>query len=214
MVKVSDLIPQASGTASLGVNQSNLTGFDITTIAPFSHVHMNSGVWHDISGQSGILRYSRAASAMQVSVDGGLTFNNLITAGGVTTSVGVIGGANLTGDVDLSPTTSGFIVIGDTAGASPVTFSVDVWALSGLFKFPAAGFNSNTMPRCFAATFGSATTWTVTHNLGTADVSVDAYDAQSPRQAILPDTVSITDINTVTITFNVAQAGRAIIFAC
>jgi len=65
--------------------------------------------------------------------------------------------------------------------------------------------------KSFAATFGSSTSWTVSHLLNTADVTVDVYDGNTPRQAILPDSVIITDVNTVTIGWNVAQAGRVVI---
>jgi hypothetical protein len=205
-----DLIPGISGQSHLGVDGSLGDAFDITTLAPFGHIHLVSGVFHDpIMGQSGVLRYNRQRASFQVSVDGGLTFNDIATGATVVTSVGVIGGANLTGDVDLSPTTSGFIVIGDTGGASPVTFSIDVWALSGLYRFPTQGFAG--MPKTFAQTFGAAVTWTVTHNLNTTDVQVETYDANSPRLCIIPDAISVTNSNTVTITWNVAQAGRVII---
>lgn len=247
-----DLIPSSSGQAHLGVNGGVGDSFDITTLSPFGHIHMISGVWHDpILGQSGVIRYSRAANAMQVSVDGGLTFNDLVTGATVVTSIGVIGDTNLTGHVDLASPASGFISIFDTADASPIRFAVDNLGLSGLWRFPTQGFNGsvvneltdfngtkvqgsvsvvgasgivvdiigqtmtispgNSLPRTFAASFGAAVTWTATHNLGTTDVSVDVYDASSPRLAIIPDAVAITDSNTVTVTFNVAQAGRIVI---
>ena len=250
-----DIIPGSSGQAHLGVNGGVGDAFDITTLTPFGHIHMNSGVWHDpLSGQSGVLRYSQAASAFQISVDGGRTFTDLATSATAVTSVGVIGGANLTGNIDLASQASGFIAIFDTAGASPINFAVNHLGLSGLWRFPTQGFNGSVVneltdfngtkvqgsvsvvgasgivvdiigqvvtitngsatPRCFAASFVSSTTWTVSHNLGTTDVSVDVYDASSPRMILIPDSISTTDSNTVTITFNVAQAGRAVIIAC
>lgn len=247
-----DLIPGGSGQAHLGVNGGVGGAFDITTLTPFGNIHMNSGVWHDpMTGQSGVLRYSQAAGAFQISIDGGKTFTALVTSAGTVTSVGQLGGANLTGDVDLASQASGFLSITDTAGASPILFNVNTLGLSGLWAFPAQGFNGsvvnkltdfngttvqgvvsvvgasgvvvdiigqtmtitagNTLLRAYAQTFTAATSWTVTHNLGTADVSVDVYDASSPRLAIIPDSVAITDTNTVTITFNIAQAGRVVI---
>jgi hypothetical protein len=145
-MQVNDLIPIASGFANLGIDvDSNAqNAFDITTLAPFNQIHLISGVYHDpIMGQSGVIRYSRRTAAFEVSVDGGLTFNSLVTGATTVTSVGVVGGANLTGDVDLAPTASGFIVIGDTGGASPIIFSVDQLGLSGLWGFPAQGFNGS-----------------------------------------------------------------------
>lgn len=143
---VYDLIPGASGFANLGVDvdSNSNNAFDITSIAPFNQIHLNSGVYHDpLMGQSGVIRYSRQRAAFQMSVDGGLTFNDVPTSATVVTSVGVIGGADLTGNVDLSSSASGFLVIGDTGGASPITFNVDQLGLSGLWRFPAQGFNGS-----------------------------------------------------------------------
>lgn len=77
-----DLVPSVSGRANLGVNVSpnGSDAFDITTLRPFNHVHMNSGVWHDQSGESGVLRYSRAANAFELSTDGGNIFRPIIVA--------------------------------------------------------------------------------------------------------------------------------------
>lgn len=249
-----DLVPSVSGRANLGVNVSpnGPDAFDITTIRPFNHVHMMSGVFHDQSGQSGVLRYNRQQAAFQVSVDGGLTFANL-SAGGVD-SVGVLGDANLTGHVDFASPASGFIVIQDTGDASPLLWSVNTLALSGLWGFPTQGFNgrvvnaltdfngteaqgvisvvgasgivvdiigqvmtitaANEIPRCYAETFASLTTWTVVHNLGTTDISVTVFDDATPPRVIIPDSIEATDANTATITFNIAQAGRTVIFGC
>lgn len=54
----------------------------------------------------------------------------------------------------------------------------------------------------------SSASWTVTHNLNTVNVSVTVYDGSN---IILPDTIVATDVNTVTITFNTAITGKAVI---
>jgi len=244
-----DIIPASSGQAHLGIDGSLGDAFDITTLTPFGHIHMNSGVWHDpILGQSGVIRYSRAAAAFQISVDGGRTFNDLVTSAGTVTSVGIIGGANLTGNVDVASQASGFIAITDNGGASPIFFAVDNLGLSGLWRFPTQGFNGsvvneltdfngtkvqgsvsvigasgivvdiigqtmtitagNTLVRTFAQTFVAATSWVVTHNLNTTDVQIETFDASSPRAAIFADKIELTDANTVTIGWNIPQAGR------
>lgn len=254
MVKVGDLIPQASGSSHLGIDgmgQPIAASFDITSLAPFGHIHQLSGIFHDpIQGQSGVLRFSLEQAAFQVSVDGGATFQNL-SAGGVD-SVGVIGDTNLTGNVDLASPSSGFIAIFDTADASPINFAVDQLSLSGLWDFPSQGFNGSIVNsltdfngttaqgaitlqgasgilvdivgqtvtigaaaefvRCRSETFGAATEWTMTHNLGSSDVVVMAYDGSN--FLIIPDKVEITDTNTVTVSFNVATAGKLVVFAC
>jgi hypothetical protein len=215
MVRINgDLLPGASGFANLGVNvgPNAQNAFDITTLAPFNHVHQVSGVFHDpLLGQSGVLRFNHEQGAFQVSVDGGATFLNLSAGAGVD-SVGVLGDTNLTGNVDFASPASGFIVIEDSSDASPLLWSVDTLGLSGLWNFPALGFDS--VPHCYAETFTAATTWTATHNLGTTDVVVEVFDDNSPRRVLFPDRIQATDANTVTVQFNVAQAGRVVIIGC
>lgn len=86
MVRViGDIWPAASGSSSLGIDQTACCPIG-DEIRPFNHIHMNSGVWHDpLQGQSGIVRYSRHLSAFEASVDGGLTFDVLMTSGQIDT---------------------------------------------------------------------------------------------------------------------------------
>lgn len=253
MVKLNgDLIPGSSGQAHLGINGSLGDAFDITTLKPFGHIHMNSGVWHDpTTGQSGVLRYSQAAGAFQISIDGGRTFTSLVTSAGTVTSVGQLGGANLAGDVDLATKPSGFLAITDTGGASPLLFAVDHLALSGLWRFPTQGFNGsvvneltdfngtkvqgsisvvgasgivvdavgqtititpgNTLVRSYAENFTNTTSQVFTHNLNTLDVVVSVYDNQGQPQEVIPDSIELTDANSITVKFNVLQSGRVVI---
>lgn len=254
-----DLLPVSSGFANLGVgvNPNAQDAFDATAIRPFNHVHLVSGVFHDpLHGQSGVLRFNQQQAAFQISIDGGLTFQNL-SVGGVN-SVGVIGGANLTGHVDFASAASGFIAITDTGGASPLFWAVDHLGLSGLWQFPPQGFNgrvvnlltdfngtsvqgvvsvvgvsgiivdivgqtmtigANTdvseVARCYTETVSvAANRWIITHGLNTVDVVVAVYNSASPALEIFPDGVEVTDANTVTIGFNIAQTGRVVILGC
>lgn len=139
-----DLLPTSSGFANLGVGVDGAQGqgaHDASAIRPFNHICQISGIFLDpVQGQSGVLRFSLEQGAFQVSVDGGATFANLSAGAGVD-SVGVIGDTNLTGNIDLATAAgSGFIVIFDTADASPIQFAVDHLGLSGLWGFPAQGF--------------------------------------------------------------------------
>jgi hypothetical protein len=70
----------------------------------------------------------------------------------------------------------------------------------------------------YAATFTSTTSLVVagtTHNLGTADLQVTVYNsATGTRTLLIPNTVTVdSTLFTVTVTFEVAQAGRIIISA-
>lgn len=134
-----DIRPISSGIGHLGINAGDATSFDISTLSPFGHIHLLSGVFHNEVGTSGIFRFG--ATSMEVSNDGGITFTPIATGSAGVSSVGVIGGANLTGDIDLASVGSGFISITDTAGASPILIGVDTLGLSGLWGFPTQGFN-------------------------------------------------------------------------
>lgn len=217
MIKINgDLIPSVSGRSHLGVDGGTSAGaFDFNSLSPFGHVHLESGVFHHATStgwESGVIRFNSAASCFEASVDGGITFQciDLGGAGGVT-SVGVEGGADLTGNIDIG-SSSGFIVLGDTAGASPITVDVDVWGLSGLWGFPTNGF-ANT-PQCYSETFTSTTSLVVTHSLNSQDVVVGVYDNESPPNVLIPDNIELTNVNSLTVSFNIATAGRVVVIAC
>jgi hypothetical protein len=144
-----DFVASLSGASHIGVD-GNINGnadnaFDADSISPFGHIIQLSGVFVDpLYGQSGVLRFALPTTRFEVSVDGGATFLGLrTTADTRVDSIGVIGDTNLTGDVDLASTPSGFIAIEDTANASPIQFSVDTLGLSGLWDFPSQGFNGS-----------------------------------------------------------------------
>lgn len=60
-----------------------------------------------------------------------------------------------------------------------------------------------------AADFSSSLSWTLVHNFGTRDVTVGIYDSSS--FAIIPDTLDVSNVNQVTATFTLAQAGRMVV---
>lgn len=219
--RVGDLVPGASGVASLGVDQTGDPKggivFDFDSIAPFAHIHQNSGVFHavrssDVGAASGIIRFDPDAGQFEVSVDGGISYQALSAGAGVD-SVGVLGDVNLTGNVDFASPASGFIVIEDSGDASPLLWSVDTLGLSGLWGFPANGFPS-AMARCYSEDFTDETSLAVSHNIGTTDVVVTVVDNASPPAELTPDSVVRTDANTVTIGFNVPTTGRVTVIGC
>lgn len=69
-----DLWPQSSGSASLGAEMAN--GGFTGAVRPFAHVHMNSGVFHNGLGVSGIIRFQKAVNAFDFDSPAfGLSFN-------------------------------------------------------------------------------------------------------------------------------------------
>jgi hypothetical protein len=81
-IAVGDLWPQTSGTSALGAEMDN--GGFTGAIVPFSAVYMNSGIFHDINGQSGVLRYNAAQNAFEISINGGNTFDTITSTTGIT----------------------------------------------------------------------------------------------------------------------------------
>jgi len=169
-------------------------------------------------------------------------------------NIGVIGGADLTGGIDLSSHPSGFLVITDNAGSSPINFGVDTSGLSGLWDFPSQGFNGSVvnsindkdadvnivgasgivikndgqditvsadgitsflgLATCYSATFSAGSLVNVNHNLGTEDIVLFVWDNNTPRRAITPDDVILTDSDNIDLRFASAQAGRIVVLGC
>jgi hypothetical protein len=101
-----------------------------------------------------------------------------------------------------------------TASAGVVLTGNDfqgVVVASGGLSVGASGFELDTAiaVRKYAASVGdgSATSYTVTHNLGTQDVIVAVYDNSSPYAEVIAD-VQHTTTNTVTVLFSVAPTSN------
>lgn len=64
----------------------------------------------------------------------------------------------------------------------------------------------------YSTTFPAQWTWVVNHPLASANVIVQCYhSATTPANQIFPQTIEITDINTVTITWSSAVPGRVVV---
>ncbi len=55
----------------------------------------------------------------------------------------------------------------------------------------------------------AASTWTIQHDLNTTSVNVQVYDGAG--RSIFPDEIETTSADEVVVTFNTAQAGRAVV---
>jgi hypothetical protein len=116
-------------------------------------------------------------------------------------------------DFALADTTSvGLIGQGPTGtdGADGATGDPGMDGAAGAVGQTGVGIPGPTGPAAsiYSEVFPSSTVWTVVHNLGTEDVTWAAYDTSGEAQFPV---VNVVDINTVTMTFNPALAGSAVI---
>lgn len=125
MTVVSDLIPIASGRAHLGVNGGpNPGAFDFSTIRPFGHIIMLSGVFLDpLFPHSGIIRFSKENGSFfprgrfEFSKDGGKTFG--FYAGGQDIEL------ECTNDASLSATGNTFITGSSSVSVAGTFITID-----------------------------------------------------------------------------------------
>lgn len=100
-----DILPSLSGRTHLGIEEGVVVDSFSSTPEPFGMIHMESGVFHH-AGQSGVLRYNHQAplvSCLEVSVNGGITFDCLVPSGEIRTMIDVFGGSGGGGE-DLQET--------------------------------------------------------------------------------------------------------------
>jgi hypothetical protein len=142
--------------------------------------------------------------------------HNTITVAGDTGSSTVALGATLTiagsstvttvesaGTVTVSVNTAG-INLGDLhdVGTAPATTSGTALIADGTAWQAQKIYHQGTVGT-------AATSWTIAHNIGQKYVVVTIVD--SSDEVIIPQSITFTDTNTVTVTFNTAVAGTCIV---
>ena len=110
------------------------------------------------------------------------------------------GSVNITGSLNVSGSTS-FSGSVDIVSGSLNVASASL-AVSGSLSINGVNI---TATGGFQQTFAAATTWTATHNLNTLYPVITVYNGSG--QVIIPTSITSTDANTTTVTFNVAVAG-------
>jgi autotransporter-associated beta strand protein len=113
-----------------------------------------------------------------------ITGSNAVFSG----SLVVTGSSTFTGPVNI---TSGSLTVASASLAVSGSLSIN-----GINITATGGFQQ---------TFAAATTWIVTHNLNTLYPVITVYNGSG--QVILPTSITATDVNTTTVTFNTAVAG-------
>lgn len=112
-INTGDIVPFASGAASIGVEQNGACNMT-DEIVPFCHVHMNSGVFHNpLHGNSGVIRYGAGAvgalyGGFDFSTDGGTEYR--LTLDHIADTMLVDGGPRLHSEDVLHIQSSGFNV--------------------------------------------------------------------------------------------------------
>jgi hypothetical protein len=96
------------------------------------------------------------------------------------------------------------------SGSAVVTGSLYVSGstISGSFVGDGSGITGLTAGGKIHTQSSAASTWTVTHNLGVQYPNVTVYNASN--EVIIPQTITATDANTLTLTFGSAVAGYAV----
>jgi hypothetical protein len=87
------------------------------------------------------------------------------------------------------------------AAGSGITFTIS----AGTLTISGSGGTVNK----YSTTFTSATSVTVTHNLGTTAVVVQVWDTSGNE--IIPEGKVVTNSNVVTLTFGTAQSGSVVV---
>ena len=124
-VKVGDLWPFASGTSSLGAEMAN--GGFTGAIVPFANVHANSGVYHRMSGGSGVIRFGRFG--LEISNDGGINWIILADTAAILTLLDNSGSSTAAQNIQLT-TTNG--VVSTLIDTSTINFDVFVQGVNGI----------------------------------------------------------------------------------
>lgn len=65
----------------------------------------------------------------------------------------------------------------------------------------------------YSQSFSSQTSVALTHNYGTTNVQVQCFDGGTPAVMIGPNSLALTDSNTVTVTFTTSQSGKCTVSA-
>jgi len=121
------------------------------------------------------------------------------TAGGGQLGIAAHSAASLSGNGTKLVTTSGTLTSGDCA------------------KFDANGNIVDNGSGCGAGaanyrqSFTGSTSVSMTHNLNSFGVVVACYDNATPAAWILPKSATLTDANTVTVTFAASQSGACVV---
>jgi hypothetical protein len=176
-----DYVATIAGTANEITVSPNSGHNAAVTIGLPDNVEITGNL--QVGGNLNVIGTVNSVNTTQINIEDNKVKLNSNFTGTPTTDAGILVERGLESDVE--------ILWNETS---------DRWTLTN------DGSNYHAIARKYAETLGlSATSYTVTHNLGTTDVTVQIFEAASPYAQVEAD-VKRTSSNTVTIDFAVAPS--------
>lgn len=193
----------AAGTAALS------TSFTLAADSG-SNDTFNNGETLTFAGTSNEIETTVTNNQIQIGLPNNVTIsNNLVVSGNLQVT-----GTTTTNNVETVSTSNGVIFEGSVADANELTLLAGSLSADRTVTLPDAtgtvALTSDITGRFFATSIGdgSATSYTVTHNLGTKDVIVQLYDTSSD-DTVIADVVR-TSTSVVTVSFGSAPSSNDI----
>lgn len=207
----------ANGIATLDgggkVPSSQLPNLALTNVSVVADIAARNALAADegdvaiVTGTDQSFIYDGSAWQLLESPTDGVTAvtggTGITSTGGTTPSISITNGGVGSSQLATSVAGNGLTGGGGSALAVGAGNGISVSA-------DAVAINTAVVVRKFAAAVGNgvATSFTVTHNLDTRDVTVGIYAAAAPYDEVLAD-VEHTDTNTVTVKFATAPASNS-----
>lgn len=193
----------AAGTAALS------TSFTLAADSG-SNDTFNNGETLTFAGTSNEIETTVTNNQIQIGLPNNVTIsNNLVVSGNLQVT-----GTTTTNNVETVSTSNGVIFEGSVADANELTLLAGSLSADRTVTLPDAtgtvALTSDITGRFFVTSIGdgSATSYTVTHNLGTKDVIVQLYDTSSD-DTVIADVVR-TSTSVVTVSFGSAPSSNDI----
>jgi hypothetical protein len=201
-------------TGSLAVNESNViltnqtSSMSVATASYWSGSIINSATasYVENAQSASYVLNAQSASYWSGSITNAATASYVVTAQTASYVLNAVSASFASTASYISGSVAGF----PFSGSAIITGSLFVSGstISGSFKGDGSQITGLTAGGKIHTQTSAASTWTVTHNLGVQYPNVTVYN--SSNEIIIPQTITATDSNTLTLTFGSAVAGYAV----